>query len=471
MICPRCGTDNRESARFCDECGYALSTSSSTGRLRSVPSPLDEPSSVDSHAITLTLSDEAPSQTLAFDEEVTTPCPPSSTSEMPAPSDTLYIGHIDPDLADIPPSAEVEAEASLLADPSQTQEMPKIDQAADIQSKAYRAPTSGRKPKIPKRVPTRKKVLIVLLIILGVLVAAGAAAYATYALQLWGGKEVPNVIGLKVEDATARLEDAGFTVSQVLVKSDDVEGIVLKSIPEPERRAEVGSEVTLDISCARTVPEVVGLAQDEALALLQTEGFENVEVSQQKSNGLEGTVIAVSPEAGVRSKAQATISLIVAIPFVVPSIADMSLEEATMALKDEGYGVTTAQVYTEEVPEGIILGTDPEAGSQLSSGSEVCINIAKSRSAEILAYARAWFGATSDYTMNGMSYELERIDALNYQGDDACTFTVVMRPYETHSWFGSEPETRYGNEQRINGTMRFSSDGQLESIDPALAKK
>jgi hypothetical protein len=45
-----------------------------------------------------------------------------------------------------------------------------------------------------------------------------------------------------------------------------------------------------------------------------------------------------------------------------------------------------------------------------------------------------------------------------------------MRPFETHSWFGSQPETRYGNEQTIKGEMSFSSDGTLATINPDLRR-
>lgn len=469
MICPTCGTENRDDARFCYQCGYAFVQAAATGRLGFVPSPLDAPLPDDERADTADLDEEVPTETLAFESGAFTP------AREPMASDTLFIGTLDPDLADIGGVSEPAALTSPLKPPSETQEMPKIGEVADIQKKSYIATPAGKSASgkglsMPKlsRIPS-KGVLALIIAIVVVLLGAGIA-FGTYSMQLWGGKQVPNVIGLKADDATVKLEAAGFTVSQVLVKSDDVEGIVLSSSPEPDQRAEAGSEVTIDVSCARTVPDVLGLSQEEALSLLQQEGFENVEVAEQKSNEAAGSVIAVSPEVGIRSKAQATISLTVAVPFVVPEVAGLSLEEAEAALAAEGYEVTTATVYSEEVDEGSILGTDPEAGTQLPSGSTVCINIAKSRAAEVAGYARAWFNGGKDYSMNGLSYELKSVDAITYKGDDTCAFTVTMRPYETHSWFGSQPETRYGNDQKINGTMRFSSDGQLESIDPALKR-
>ncbi len=450
----------------------ALLRSEGSGRARRIPSPLDLPGwEKDSQAIT----EELEGATVSFDAPDATSSPEAAKAA-DAPADTLYVGALDPSLADIPdegPAAQPNGPADIPeagGSPSKTQEMPRIGEAADVQNKAYIAPDAAKKtPKMPGERRVRKPIIAVL-IIAGVLLTAAALVGGSYLLQFWGGKEVPNVIGMKAEDATDKLEAAGFTVSQVLVKSDDVEGIVLRTTPDAGRRAEAGAEVVIDVTCARTVPDVIGLTQEDAQALLQQEGFENVEVTEEKSDAAAGSVIAVSPEPGVRSKAQAKIMLTVATPYVVPAVAGLPLEEAEAALIAEGFVPTTARVYNEEAAEGTVLGTDPSEGTQLPSGSEVCINIAKSRATEVVGFAQSWFAATSDYSINGMNYQLKHVEAVNYEGNDTCSFTVVMQPYETHSWFGAQPETRYGNEQRVSGTMHFSSDGQLQSIDPAIQR-
>lgn len=450
----------------------ALLRSEGSGRARRIPSPLDLPGwEKDSQAIT----EELEGDTVSFDAPDAPPSPEDAKAA-DAPADTLYVGALDPSLADIPdegPAAQPNGPADIPeagGSPSKTQEMPRIGEAADVQNKAYIAPDAAKKaPKMPGERRVRKPVMAAL-IIAGVLLAAAALVGGSYLLQFWGGKEVPNVIGMKAEDATDKLEAAGFTVSQVLVKSDDVEGIVLRTTPDAGRRAEAGAEVVIDVTCARTVPDVIGLAQEEAQALLQQEGFENVEVTEEKSDAAAGSVIAVSPEPGVRSKAQAKIVLTVATPYVVPAVAGLPLEEAEAALIAEGFVPTTARVYNEEAAEGTVLGTDPSEGTQLPSGSEVCINIAKSRATEVVGFAQSWFAATSDYSINGMNYQLKHVESVNYEGNDTCSFTVIMQPYETHSWFGAQPETRYGNEQRVSGTMHFSSGGQLQSIDPAIQR-
>ncbi len=454
VICPQCGTANRDHARFCDACGYPLTH---------IP-PIDDPSELEtgSDAITVDLPDDeaawpgtAPTAPFGAGETVVLD---AAAGTIPLDADATIPYPLDGLAASVP--------APGVLPPSETQEMPSVASVADREQKAFRA----QKPKKGGRSPRHLSKKAIIAIIAAACALIAAIVGGAYALELWGGKSVPNVVGLTEAEATDRLEMAGFTVSTVSVKSDDVEGIVLRSDPGAGQRAQEGSEIVLDISCARTVPDVIGKTSEEAMAQLKSEGFESVEVVEEKSNEAAGTIIAVSPEVGTRAKASAKITLTAAIPHLVPDCANMGVDEATAVLEAEGYAVKTAYTYTEEVAEGTVVSTDPAAGAELPSGSEVIVYIAKSRAAEVVAAAKAWFSASGRYTMNGMSYELQSVDDLTYKGDDTCAFAVTMRPYETHSWFGSDPETRYGNSQTVRGTMKFNQDGSLASIDPDLRR-
>jgi serine/threonine-protein kinase len=64
-----------------------------------------------------------------------------------------------------------------------------------------------------------------------------------------GDTDVPNVRGLSVEDASARLEDAGFVVVTAEESSDEVdEGLVIRTDPPRDAVAPEGSEVTIFVS-------------------------------------------------------------------------------------------------------------------------------------------------------------------------------------------------------------------------------
>lgn len=57
----------------------------------------------------------------------------------------------------------------------------------------------------------------------------------------------------------------------------------------------------------------------------------------------------------------------------VPDVAGKSVEEATSILQGAGYAVSLRDGTSNEVPEGKVIGTEPEAGTAVSSGAPVTI--------------------------------------------------------------------------------------------------
>jgi TIR domain/PASTA domain len=89
--------------------------------------------------------------------------------------------------------------------------------------------------------------------------------------------EVPDVRGLPLVDAAAELERVGLH-SDVVEKSDFtvVEGHVISTDPGPGRAVEEGSTVTVVVSSSSElveVPNVVGMAEGEAVSTLESVGF------------------------------------------------------------------------------------------------------------------------------------------------------------------------------------------------------
>ena len=85
------------------------------------------------------------------------------------------------------------------------------------------------------------------------------------------------------------------------IKSDDTEASCCSWIPSPALDPEEeGSEVTIHVSEARTIPDVAGKQRDEAAALLEKDGFEKVSFVTEKSNEREGLVLGIAPKRGRR---------------------------------------------------------------------------------------------------------------------------------------------------------------------------
>ncbi len=92
---------------------------------------------------------------------------------------------------------------------------------------------------------------------------------------------VPSVVGLSIQDATARLNAAGFNPNPSFVDSTAPQGQVVSQSPAPNTPEPQGTSVRLNISNGPkqvTVPDVVGYTSQQAVSTLEAAGFQ---VSQQ----------------------------------------------------------------------------------------------------------------------------------------------------------------------------------------------
>ena len=135
----------------------------------------------------------------------------------------------------------------------------------------------------------------------------------------------------------------------------------------------------------------------------------------------------------------------------------------------EGYGVEVRTSYTEEVPEGTAVSTEPAAGSQLDSGSTVVLNVAKSRKAECLAYAQTYFQSSKNFSIDGKNYEIDPAKlTIEYVGDDTTRYTVSGIQYG--SLFGIVVRDEATGWQTLTGTITWDAEGNVKSSDPAIKR-
>ena len=161
--------------------------------------------------------------------------------------------------------------------------------------------------------PRRPPLLWPYLLALLVLVLAGLAA-------LWyftqeddpETKPVPGVVRLQEGDAVQRLRDDGFEVQIERGRSDEAEqGIVFDQRPEVGAEIEEGDTVTIVVSqgpATIEVPEVTGLPADRAEGLLRDAGFA-VNRAQVFSEEPPGTVVAQDPAAGERAARESDVRI------------------------------------------------------------------------------------------------------------------------------------------------------------------
>ncbi len=336
--------------------------------------------------------------------------------------------------------------------------------------------TEQNPPVVKKRRHIVYRVCVLAIIIL--IVAGVIAAVATYNMQLWGGKVIPDVSGLSRMDAQKQLEDVGFEVSIEQVKSDNTEGIALSTEPDAGKRTDMGTEVVLYVSIARYIPAIIGLDQEKAVALLENEGFNSIEFDYKKSNETEGCVIGVTPAEGQHVTQDEKIVVTLAQSYVVPDVLGLDVDTACAALEEEGYETQIIRQDTEDVSEGEVISIYPEAGSKYPNGEAVTLYVAHNRSKELIELATNFLNDETTVmtihdaqTNQDTEYEINEVTSVVYEGNGICSFTLQARPYETHSWiFGLGTEKRYGDPETINGEIHFDTNNEITSVYPEMTQ-
>ncbi|MDO5118073.1 MAG: PASTA domain-containing protein [Eggerthellaceae bacterium] len=475
MICPNCSNSNPDGAKFCNECGMPLDPSKSRAA-SSDPSDTARPTSevptaslprvkslrtARHAAATVAASlaedsiseyptesiDYAPSHAAAFPDAFEYDLPENDPlSYIPDPFDASYPSSTAP-TQELPSSDSGSQRGGWNIDA--TLQMPVVFDDPDsgvADSEIYSAPEPGADTGTSK--PRRKG----LMILLAIIVLAGAIAGVTYFFELWGGIRVPNVVGMNESEALNVLQEKGFSVRSMQVKSDDTEGKVILSDPKSGDRARKGGEVVIHVATPRTIPDIVGKSEEEAKKLLSESGYENVTIQKVKSNDDEGKVLSVSPEAGTKVKGATPVTVTVAEPYTVPNVVGMDEQSAIAAVQDAGYYVSIEYDYTEGAPEGQVVSTSPEADSKYPSESTVTIRVTKSRAHELtdIMHGILYDGATA--YIGGTSYYIHSVESIEYVGDDVVNFSVVGQAYTV-----LDGETVYGSTKTITGSAHFDA--------------
>ena len=493
MLCPNCESTNRDEAKFCDQCGFPLKSSE---ELLS-ENESDESAGDDIQDIT----DDTPTEDAANDDI------PAKTPEIAADEadEAKFAGKIDDgeahdaeDEADLEFASGQQADASQdalderplqenpqqvngsikydlagfdtpsdefserLVDPGYvepridgrdgaTMQMPRVESEPAPKSKDYLASATKEKSGSGKKIGVALAILAVI---------AAVIAFATYQMGIWGGKVIPDVVGMTEADAKSVLIDEGFTVQSQQVKSDDTEGLVLIMDPSASSRAEEGSEVTIHIATARTIPDVVGKTQEAAEKALAEAGYENVKTKKQTSDKKEGTVISVNPKEGATAKSSAEVTVKIAQPYKVPDVSGMLYDDAIDALKKAGLNADVAYISTDSYPEGTIIGTEPAAGTVVEKGAYVVIQITQAWGSTLEEAAMSYLAPGSQVNIAGSSYIIESLDSVQYAGNNTVSFSATAREYVTV--FGStvsNPAT-----ETVSGALTFTDGGEVIGI-------
>lgn len=496
MICPKCQTPNRASAKFCDECGYELPSvapvahdmfdeeeqtctpkSAPTADLNGIDKTNDssfsenpiklEDDPIDENENIATKNGDAGLETVAFN--------PVDVSEFNTDEEDNIESSLTSEITQV---IDVDSELGLndisdqktnvmektVADTGVIDTVSTDDDEVLYASKNYTNQANKTKKNFD---PVIKRNLI---IAVSTIVIIAAILGITYFAQLWGGKIVPDVVGLTKDEAITKLENNNFKADIEEIMSDEVEGSVLSTEPGGGARINEGASIKVRVAIRRTMPDLVGQTEADAKALLEKNGFTNMEFVKAKSDEAKGSVISTSPEAGTRTTANTKLTITVAEPFTVPDVVGLDQATAESKLSEAGFKAKVTTKFDETVAEGTVLSSTPEASAEAKSGTEVEIVVSEKKSTRMLGWTREFFNSMTRLTIDGVDYEMVGLRGVDYTSEDVVYFNFQARRYQTVTWFGSTPETRYGDTETITGTVKWNENGDMVAISPNIKK-
>ncbi|MFE9646585.1 Stk1 family PASTA domain-containing Ser/Thr kinase [Streptomyces sp. NPDC006365] len=130
------------------------------------------------------------------------------------------------------------------------------------------------------------------------------------------------------------------------------------------------------------VPPLLAMTEAKAKDRLESAGLDVGPVEREYSDTVErGTVISSDPEAGARIRDNDPVSLTISRgpeTVRVPNVEGFKLDKARARLKDEGLkaGMITRD-FSEEVPFGFVIRTEPGAGTTRRAGSAIALTVSK----------------------------------------------------------------------------------------------
>lgn len=124
-----------------------------------------------------------------------------------------------------------------------------------------------------------------------------------------------------------------------------------------------------------TVPDVVGMTQTDAAYALENKGF-TVQTTLVASDDVEGVVLSMDPASGAREAEGTSITLSVSQARTVPDLSKMTQDQAAAALAAAGYTNVAFAAQPSDEAEGTVLGVTPAAGERAAAGDAVTVTVA-----------------------------------------------------------------------------------------------
>jgi eukaryotic-like serine/threonine-protein kinase len=224
--------------------------------------------------------------------------------------------------------------------------------------------------------------------LLGIALAAVAAIVIAMAMnnqtQTPTAVPVPPIAkGLTAEEARTQIEAAGLQFERAIDKDSDLEEGRTTGKTDPAAGTEVAPNATVTVYVAGapgqvTIPDLKGLTEDAARAELEKLNLQVGGTDTENSPDVDqGMVTKSEPGAGKSAQEGSEVALYLSTGnTTIPNVIGQSKDAAEQQLGNLGLGtIQWDEEETDEVAEGTVARTDPEAGD-VPQGTSITVYIA-----------------------------------------------------------------------------------------------
>ncbi len=191
---------------------------------------------------------------------------------------------------------------------------------------------------------------------------------------------VPDVVGLTLEAAREAVQARGLVLPAPSTKVDPgPPGTVLSQEPPPRQTVRAGSPIRVVVRAG--VPNLVGMSEADARAVLTAIGLPLERVRSREAEGQPGVVLEQNPAAGSRVDPSTRVTIVVSVQRRVelPNVIGTLVDDAARRLEALGLKLAVVGKQESDAPEGSILAQSPATGERVARGTSVAVTIAIAR--------------------------------------------------------------------------------------------
>jgi len=286
----------------------------------------------------------------------------------------------------IMPFKEADPDQTLIMSPlKENKDVLSIDDTSSEPDNSEEQKTGNSPAKKGKKNRKKRVIMWISIVILALIVAA------IIVIPKWlqvDNVQVPKVKGLTYEQAKERLEDKNLIVKKKVVYDDASLGVVISQDPLSGIEVKEHSKVHLLVSKGpkkAVIQDYVGDDISTVKELINANKYKDVNYIGVSSSKIpKGQIISQTPEAGSKKVPKNTVLKLTYSTgpkqIDVPNVQGDSKGSAEISLENAGFEVVFAEGdYSDNVPEGSVLKTDPSSGSQAEEGATITVYLSKGK--------------------------------------------------------------------------------------------